>query len=373
MPHVIDLFAGAGGLSLGAARAGFKVAAAIDKDSKAIGTHIKNFPATKHFNLDVSTLKGHHLLEAAKLKKKSLDGLIGGPPCQGFSNIGQRAAKDERNDLFAQFFRLVSETRPKFFLAENVPGIMNELYDPLRKEALSIIPKDYRVLSPIKVVASKYGAPTTRTRMFFIGYLPKFFPDLDEGTFTPAQDITPVFVKHALSGLPVEIDPKWQSEESGWQRASAPEAANFADRISGRIPEGIGDPGALNRYISKREVSGCMGTRHTEKVQSRYAALGPGEVDSISKAMKLDENGFCPTLRAGTDKDRGAYQAVRPVHHMKPRVITPREGARLQGFPDWFVFHKTKWHSFRQIGNSVSPIVSEYLLCKLHSGLIDGG
>ncbi|MFX7922723.1 DNA cytosine methyltransferase, partial [Acinetobacter baumannii] len=71
--------------------------------------------------------------------------------------------------------------------------------------------------------------------------------------------------------------------------------------------------------------------------------------------MKLDKLGFCPTLRAGTGPERGSYQAVRPIHPTSPRVITPREASRLQGFPDWFQFHPTKWHSFRQIGNSVSP------------------
>lgn len=91
-------------------------------------------------------------------------------------------------------------------------------------------------------------------------------------------------------------------------------------------------------------------------------ALLPGKKDAISKAVRLAADGFCPTLRAGTNREKGSYQAVRPIHHILPRVITPREAARLQGFPDWFVFHRTKWHSFRQIGNSVSPIVAEFLL-----------
>jgi DNA (cytosine-5)-methyltransferase 1 len=97
-------------------------------------------------------------------------------------------------------------------------------------------------------------------------------------------------------------------------------------------------------------------------VAKRYANVKQGASDKISKSKKLDPTGFCPTLRAGTGKDKGSYQAVRPIHPTKNRVITPREAARLQGFPDWFVFHKTKWHSFRQIGNSVSPIVAERLL-----------
>jgi len=92
-------------------------------------------------------------------------------------------------------------------------------------------------------------------------------------------------------------------------------------------------------------------------------------MDKISKFPRLRWDGLCPTLRAGTDKHKGSYQAVRPIHPDEDRVITPREAARLQGFPDWFQFSPTKWHSFRQIGNSVSPFVGEAVLdvirCKL--------
>ena len=97
-------------------------------------------------------------------------------------------------------------------------------------------------------------------------------------------------------------------------------------------------------------------------MEERFGILGYGEMDKISRASRLDPNNFCPTLRAGTGKDRGSFQSVRPIHYSAPRVIAPREAARLQGFPDWFLFHPTKWHSFRQIGNSVSPIVSEAIL-----------
>jgi DNA (cytosine-5)-methyltransferase 1 len=132
--------------------------------------------------------------------------------------------------------------------------------------------------------------------------------------------------------------------------------------IQDRIPPKIGDPLSIERYYEKGEISGCMGTRHTKEVKARYAALEYGEQDKISKSVRLHPEKFCPTLRAGTGSDKGSYQAVRPIHYRAPRVITPREAARLQGFPDWFALHRTKWHSFRQIGNSVSPIVSEQLM-----------
>jgi len=362
MPNIIDLFAGAGGLSLGAARAGFKVVGAVENDKYAFAAHKKNFPTSKHSNEDVASLNGKQLFEFAGLKKGALDGLIGGPPCQGFSNIGHRKADDDRNELFFHFFRLVKETRAKFFLAENVPGILDERYDTLRDKALKLIKKDYIILPPLRIIASDYGAPTIRKRIFFIGYLSKYFSDLYEESFASPKNISPVYVQDALKGLPIEIDPDWQSEENGWRQIEKRESDCYAERITKHIPDGVGDVRSIDRYESKNEVSGCLGTRHTPEVLKRYEALGPGKRDKISKAVKLDPTGFCPTLRAGTDITRGKYQAVRPIHHLKPRVITPREGARLQGFPDWFHFDRTKWHSFRQIGNSVSPLVSESLL-----------
>ena len=183
MLKVIDLFAGGGGLSLGAARAGFDLLAAIEKDALALETHTKNFPKSKHFSDDISKLVGKTLLSTLKLKENELDGLIGGPPCQGFSVMGRRDIKDERNTLFSDFFRLVNEIRPKFFVAENVLGILHDRYDNIRKNALAKVPKDYVVLDPIKVKASDYGVPTTRTRVFFIGYNPKYLSDLSEQSF----------------------------------------------------------------------------------------------------------------------------------------------------------------------------------------------
>jgi DNA (cytosine-5)-methyltransferase 1 len=140
---------------------------------------------------------------------------------------------------------------------------------------------------------------------------------------------------------------------------------NFFKSASGRIPLGVGDANAIDAYVKSAAVTGCVGTLHSTDLIDRYAALGYGQMDRKTKSVKLDPNGYCPTLRAGTGSERGSFQAVRPIHYLRPRVITPREAARLQGFPDWFQFDKTKWHSFRQIGNSVSPLVSEFVMKKV--------
>ncbi|MGE4765334.1 DNA cytosine methyltransferase [Yersinia enterocolitica] len=359
----IDLFAGVGGLSLGASRAGFSVKAAVEIDKFAIETHALNFPNAVHLKEDVGLLTGRGLLDT--ISESNLDCLIGGPPCQGFSSIGKGEPTDTRNQLYIHFFRLVNELKPTCFLAENVPGIMNEKYDHIREEAFSLIKDDYFILKPIRVKASEYGAATIRTRIFFIGYRKELGKNLlNESDFIAPENIPLIRVKDALYGLPQFIDSEWQLEHQGWQPIVKGKSGYFYDRLWGGIPNGIGDKESIEK-LENNIVSGFLGTRHSSDVLNRYGSLKFGSMDKISKSTRLDPDGFCPTLRAGTGSDRGSYQAVRPIHPTESRVITPREAARLQGFPDWFRFHSTKWHSFRQIGNSVSPIVAEQMILPL--------
>lgn len=362
-PTVIDLFAGVGGLSLGAARAGFRVAAAVELEKRAAEAHQLNFPRTKHLIKDVAALRGKELLREAGVGTSGLQGLIGGPPCQGFSMIGRNIANDPRNRMILHFCRLVAETNPAFFLFENVPGILQERYAKVIEEALSKIPRRYTVLEPIRINAKDCGVATSRTRIFFFGYDSDRMDDLLEADFVAPATKANVKVRDALAGLP-RIRSEWLGWEEGWRRVEKQTESEFSRCISADIPPGVGDAETLRRYSAESLVSGCNGTIHTAKTIERFAQLKPGEVDPVSKARRLDPEGYCPTLRAGTGPERGSYQAVRPVHPNSPRVITPREAARLQGFPDWFLFDHTKWHAFRQIGNSVSPIVAEHLLRK---------
>lgn len=357
---VIDLFSGVGGLSLGAARAGFSLALAVEKDSHIIEAHKKNFHGCKHLQGNLMEFSGNKLLEEAGISKKELAGVIGGPPCQGFSYIGRRCAKDSRNLLFIRFFELVAEMNPCFFMAENVPGIMEDSHEHIRKSAYALVP-NFNILSPIRVKASDYGAPTKRERYFFIGVRKDLNVLLEEGDFMPSLSIQKIDVKTALKGLPTTIKDTWKTEELGWRCVRTQSNSYFWDRIQGNIPQGMGEKEALEKYENGR-VSGCLGTKHGKETSGRYAKLGAGAQDKISKSTRLRLNDYCPTLRAGTGPDKGSYQAVRPIHPTEPRVITPREAARLQGFPDWFRFDASKWHSFRMIGNSVSPLVSEILL-----------
>jgi len=376
MPVVIDLFAGAGGLSLGACRAGFNVLAAVEKDEHAMASHATNFPNATHIQQDIMSLSGADILRLSNIANNDLIGIIGGPPCQGFSSIGQGDVNDIRNRLFIKFFEIVEELRPVFFLAENVPGIMNEKYDSIRQEAFNHL-QEYTLLDPIKIVASDYGAPTTRTRIFFIGYRndPRISPftkdDIESKKVLKSQQ---TIVKQALEGLPDSIiyrdnAPHTRKITKAYLDGKRTQSTFFYERVTSVIPQGVGNQIYIKTFQEKHLVNGCIPTKHSDVVQQRYASLGYGKQDKVSKSTKLKPNGFCPTLRAGTGPDKGSYQAVRPIHYKHARVITPREAARLQGFPDWYQLPETIWHGFRQIGNSVSPIAAEQVLSAIYQKL----
>ena len=358
-PKIIDLYSGIGGLGLGAARAGFELSLSVDKDPILAKTHRINFPASPQMESDVSVLSGVELLKTANLREGELSGLIGGSPCQGFSRIGKRDQADQRNQLFTHFFRLVSELRPSFYLAENVQGILDSQNKAVVSHALSLIPKDYVVLEPFELNAADYGAATNRKRIFFFGYLANKCDALSRDDFENAKWKTKSNVGATLAGLPRKIKKAWSKDDKGWRTLRVRTNGPFGEKLYGDIPEGVGDPETIKKLLEQDLVSGCIFTNHTSEVEKRFAEVVPGKSDSVSRMPRLKKSGLCPTLRAGTGSDKGSYMALRPIHFSESRVITPREAARLQGFPDWFRFHKTKWHAFRGIGNSVSPFVAE--------------
>lgn len=131
---------------------------------------------------------------------------------------------------------------------------------------------------------------------------------------------------------------------------------------SARAQHGTLGDESIRALIAAGKVTGVYPTQHKASVIRRFQRSRPGKSDSISRCPRLSWNSPAPTLRAGTGPDHGSFQSISPLHPEQPRVITVREAARLQGFPDWFDFHETKWHSFRMIGNSVSPIMAQAML-----------
>lgn len=365
-PSIVDLFSGCGGFGLGAELAGFHTLAAIDIEQTLQSAYSKNFPNTKVVNADISLMNEMQWTEI--LGGKSVDGVIGGPPCQGYSRMGHSDTSDPRRSLLRHFFRNINILKPKFFIMENVEGLMDEKNVYELKSAIKLVNAEYTVLEPIIIDASKYGAPTKRKRVIVIGYLPQYFDNISTSDFLPPV-IESVTVKDAIFDLPSPLNSCNNQDENdfGWHfYPDTSELSKYAQKLRLPPPHYLGWKEAVSKH-SSGVVSGFLNTKHSVEVSNRYASTVPGSVDKISKSKRLAWDGLCPTLRAGTGSDKGSHQAVRPLHPEQGRVITVREAARLQGFPDWFVFHNTKWHSFRMIGNSVSPIVSEFILTKIKS------
>lgn len=366
-PTLIDLFSGCGGFSLGAELAGFRSLVAVDIEPTLQVGFKRNFPRTKAIHADVAQIRKEDWSEL--IGRTRPDGIIGGPPCQGFSRIGKRSMEDPRNSLVDHFYRHVEELSPKFFIMENVEGLLDESSRPVLEQAIERVCGRYRIVGPLVVNAADYGAATNRKRVIVVGYDPhECDPVSSEYLLSP--DGRSADVWDAIADLPSPIKQTKNSDDFGWARyPNCPiELSAYAAALRAPPPVGLGWEYAVEQ-LQKGIVSGLFETVHSDKVASRYSQTPCGTADKISKSYKLAWDGLCPTLRAGTGPERGAFQAVRPLHPEQGRVITVREAARMQGFPDWFVFHPTKWHSFRMIGNSVSPALSFGLLSRIYEKL----
>ena len=171
-PTAVDLFSGAGGITLGLVNSGFDVVFCSDRNRACELTHARNFPSIPFVKADIENLRAQDILRAAGLKRGQLDLLIGGPPCQGFSIIGQRQLWDERNGLFRRFLDIARELQPKCVVIENVTGLAT-----LNKGAVlaeigqSFFEAGYKV-ECAELLAAQYGVPQMRWRMFFIGWRP---------------------------------------------------------------------------------------------------------------------------------------------------------------------------------------------------------
>lgn len=374
-PTVLDLFAGCGGMSLGMEAAGFDIACSVEFDPVHSIVHHFNFPYGATICRDVSLVSSKDIsYQLASKGYKDIDVIVGGPPCQGFSHIGKRQLDDDRNKLVFEYVRLVKEINPKYFVFENVPGIASGKHKKFLAELLERFDElGYSVASPYKVLdASHYGVAQARKRLILIGSrkdvtkvnYPKpthelrksindLFSDVKEnivGTFDAISDFenTPVFIGND-DGVELEINRN-----------------NYSLNFS-LTPDGA------YRKCHIRQSNGLIynhvGSNHSEVSIQRFHDAECGKNESISRFFKLHPDKPCNTLRAGTNSDHGAHTAPRPIHYKHPRCISVREGARLHSFPDWFQFHRTIWHGFREIGNAVAPLLGKAIGDELMKGL----
>lgn len=355
-PIAIDLFAGCGGLSLGLEAAGFDIAAAVEFNAIHALVHHFNFPYSVSLCQDIRELKTDELLTSigAKGFDGEVDLVAGGPPCQGFSHIGKRQLDDPRNSLVFEYLRIIKDIQPKYFIFENVPGIASGKHKKFLEELIDELEKiGYQVEKPIKILdASLYGAPQRRKRLIIMGSR----NDLKKVTY-PLEINSQGFnyVSDAISDLEninvfTDCDLGIDSKKLDY--------SNFRNNFY-LVPRGI----YSLCHVRKMDgfVYGHLGSKHQETSINRFLSTEPGTVEKTSRFFKLAPDGLCHTLRAGTASDRGAYTAPRPIHYQVPRCITVREAARLHTFPDWFQFHNTIWHGFREIGNAVIPLLSQTL------------
>lgn len=391
-PIAVDLFAGAGGFSLGIEQAGFDVVAALEIDSVHAAVYSYNFPHTRVICADATAIAAKtieneavrgwsaHPVEVYHHRPLhawhgEIDLAIGGPPCEGFAQTSKRQVEDKRNDLVFEFSRLVRELQPRYFVMENVPGLLEERYDDLRQKLFADLEAGgYQITQPVQAInARHFGVPQERPRLFILGtrigypLLEYPSPSLNE------PDSIQTSVGEAISDLP-NID-RWEellgSDEVLLTDEQLLECQERSSDYVRSLRNQLQDPTNLSypRQWNPQLFTGSMRTVHTPTSAKRFATTAMGKVEQKSRLRRLDLNSICPPLRAGTGSDRGRHTSPRPIHPTHPRVISVREAARLHSFPDWFRFHATKWHGFRQVGNALPPLLGRAVGAKVVQAL----
>lgn len=377
-PIAVDLFAGAGGMTLGFEQAGFDVLASVEIDPVHCAIHNFNFPFWNIICKSVSDTTGNDIRKLSSIGEQEIDVVFGGPPCQGFSIIGKRSLDDLRNALVFHYIRLVLELQPKFFVLENVKGMTIGKHQNLITEIIKKFEKNgYKVCHEYKVLnAAEYGVPQNRQRLFLLGcrydlQLPSYpLPLTNPATFNLAKfenklPLSPT-VWEAIRDLPtVENYPELY--EKDWIIADFNKPSDYVKKLCGFLIN-ENDYSYVRQYDCQILTS-SLRTKHTLESIQRFTNTLGGKTEPISRFYKLHPEGICNTLRAGTASNKGAFTSPRPIHPFIPRCITVREAARLHSYPDWFRFHATKWHGFRQIGNSVPPLLAKAVASEIMKAL----
>lgn len=330
--NVVDLFCGCGGFSLGFERAGLNVLLGIDIWKDAISTFGFNHKKSKGIQADLSVLSPAETKDM--LDGKSVDIIIGGPPCQGFSIAGKRIVDDIRNKLYKSFVRFVDYYRPKVFVMENVPNILSIGGGVVCDSILSDFSRlgytiEYKVLT-----ASDYGVPQNRRRAFFVGFLNgkhfKFPLPFDTPKVTSEEALSDLPENSIDDGSPYPCEP--QSQYQTLMRANSSELNNHQTTVHNQktieiialVPDG-------GNYKDLPEELRC-----TRKVHIAWTRL----------------NSKKPSITIDTGHRHH-------FHYLYNRIPTARESARIQSFPDNFFFTCSRTSQLKQIGNAVPPLMSE--------------
>jgi len=368
-PTAIDLFAGAGGITLGLLNAGFSVLASSDISAACARTHQRNLPHVPFVIEDIGRLTGPALLDGAGIARGQLDLLVGGPPCQGFSIIGQRLLDDPRNKLVKEFIRIVGEVRPRVAVIENVPGLAT-LGGGVLLEAVGNAFGDLGYdVSCAELLAAQYGVPQMRWRMFFVAWRSDLgisnagFPmpthgTLGIGALVPNRTVTArqsagfLTVFNAIGDLPpVENGAEEQCysgvPQTTYQQAMRRDAGSvlenhYAPRLSPQNRQRICflKPGQDWRNLPLDLLPGSMKRALRKDHTRRFRRMS---WEGIPRSI----------ITRFRDPKSGEY-----THPTQNRTITIREAARIQSFPDWFVFQGSHTEQYEQVGNAVPPLLA---------------
>lgn len=330
--NCIDLFCGCGGLSLGFEKAGINVLVGIDAWQDAITTFNYNHKNSKGICADLSTLEPSEIEK--ELNGKSVDLIIGGPPCQGFSVAGKRIVDDVRNKLYKNFVRFVEYYKPKAFIMENVPNILSIgggiVRDSIVKDFSDL---GYKVVYQV-LTASNYGTPQNRKRAVFVGFKNGYEFKFPERTVEKL-----ITSSEALSDLP---------ENSLEDGTSYPVAPNC-------------DYQKLMRCNSNKVYNHQI-TEHSERTKEIIALVPDGgNYKNLPQELQQTRKVHIAWTRLNSQKPSFTIDTGHRHHfHYKwNRIPTVRESARIQSFPDDFIFLGTKTSQYKQVGNAVPPLMAE--------------
>ncbi|QLH79863.1 DNA cytosine methyltransferase [Halosimplex rubrum] len=358
----LSLFAGAGGCTLGFDRAGFDVKLGIDIDSDAISTYDANFSEIDSVQKDLSNATSDWLLERLELEPGELDFLIGGPPCQGFSSAGNGFWDDPRNQLLKQYIRYLEELQPKWFLMENVEGLLTAQESQyITETARKLVDAGYTIRVH-KLYSHWHGLPQKRKRVFIVGNSGGVnfeFPDPTHhgiSAVSPPRSIT-----DAISDLPepAESKPKRleyaSTPETGYQQSLRNEAVtdHYDTEVSDVLRKRIEhlESGQSMQDLPEDLQHDSFDRRASRRVKDGTPTEKRGGAPSGLKRLVPDE----PSLTI-TGGSRSEF-----VHPERDRFLTLRECARIQSFPDWFQFRGSKTSKQQQIANAIPPLIAEKL------------
>ena len=340
--NIIDLFCGAGGFTKGFEMEGFKSIFAIDKWPQAIKTYNYNRNRDVAISTDINDFRNEQIIE---LNKQGVDGIIGGPPCQGFSLVGSRKTGDERNSLYLEYVRFVDLLKPKFFILENVRGLLT-MENGFFKED---IPQRFKNLgynvNHAVLRASEYGVPQNRERVFFIGLNQDYFGD-KYFEYPLANKKNIISTEEALSDLP-SLD----NNEDPHKYKSSPQ-----NEFQQLMRENA-------KKITCNEI-----THHTETTINIIKQVPDGSsIKEVSQELYKVRNYNAAFKRMNSKKPSSTIDCGHRnyFHYKENRIPTVRENARIQSFPDDYYFTGTKTAQYTQVGNAVPPLLGKALAKKM--------